>query len=276
MTASSLSQGEGGFPENAGEAGKLRPFEKAETPPPSRRERVLLVVEDNIINQQVALGHLRQLGYSADVAANGLEALKAIEIQSYDIILMDCQMPELDGYEATREIRRRETGGRRSWIIALTANVMIGDREKCLAAGMDDYVGKPFHRAELHAAIERGAAKPESPLNDKIVQSLVEDDAGFLAVLTGLFEKSGPESVVEMEQALQASDAEKLATAAHTLKGSCGNLGATTLRELCARLEEAGLAGNMAEAARLFASVGKELNHFIAALKAYHPPKGPS
>ena len=94
-------------------------------------------------------------GYNADVVANGIEVLIALETKRYDIILMDCQMPDLDGYENTREIRRREQGGQRSWVIAMTANVMAGDREKCLAAGMDDYVSKPLRRAELRAALER-------------------------------------------------------------------------------------------------------------------------
>jgi len=113
----------------------------------------------------------------------------------------------------------------------------------------------------------------EGPLDERIIRDLMEGDEDFLATLTALFEKSGPESVAEMERALKASDADKLAIVAHTLKGSCGNMGSTTLRELCARLEEEGLAGNLAEATRLFASVGKELNRFIAALKAYPLPK---
>jgi CheY-like chemotaxis protein len=119
-----------------------------------RKERIL-VADDNVVNQRVTLGNLRKLGYNADVVANGIEVLIALETKRYDIILMDCQMPDLDGYETTREIRRREEGGQQSWVIAMTANVMAGDREKCLAAGMDDYVTKPLRRAELRAALER-------------------------------------------------------------------------------------------------------------------------
>ena len=131
------------------------PFMRPTAPLSLRKERLLLA-EDNVINQQVALGNLRKLGYNADVAGNGIEVLKALEKKQYDIILMDCQMPDLDGYEVTKEIRRREREGHRTWIIAVTANAMVGDREKCLGAGMDDYISKPLRRAELRAALERG------------------------------------------------------------------------------------------------------------------------
>jgi CheY-like chemotaxis protein len=136
-----------------------KPLSASTVPVSLRKERILLA-EDNAVNQRVALGNLQKLGYNADVAANGLEVLVAVESKQYDIILMDCQMPDLDGYEVTKEIRRREQGRPGIWIIAMTANVMAGDREKCLAAGMDDYIGKPLRRAELNAALERAASTP--------------------------------------------------------------------------------------------------------------------
>jgi two-component system, sensor histidine kinase and response regulator len=129
---------------------------------PLAKARILLA-EDDSINQQVALRHLRKLGYQADLVASGWEVLEALKLVPYDLILMDCQMPEMDGYEATRAIRKQERSLEHPcpwispvYIIALTAHAMQGDREKCLASGMDDYLTKPMRVAELHAALERG------------------------------------------------------------------------------------------------------------------------
>ncbi|HEY0864750.1 MAG TPA: CHASE domain-containing protein [Lacunisphaera sp.] len=123
----------------------------------------ILLAEDNAVNQKVALSMLQKLGFRADVAANGLEVIAAVERQPYDVILMDVQMPEMDGLEATRRLGQlRPDPARRPWIIALTANAMQGDREMCLAAGMDDYISKPIKRAELLAAIERARSRPRA------------------------------------------------------------------------------------------------------------------
>jgi len=123
----------------------------------------LLLAEDNTVNQKVAVGLLERLGYHADVVANGLLAVTAVQKQPYDVVFMDLQMPYMDGLEACRQIRRRLPAGRQPKIIAITANAMQGDRELCVAAGMDDYVAKPVKLKEIAAVIRRLFPRPDSP-----------------------------------------------------------------------------------------------------------------
>jgi two-component system sensor histidine kinase/response regulator len=242
---------------------------RATTALPLRKERLLLA-EDNAVNQEVALGNLRKLGYNADVVPNGLEVLYALETRQYDIILMDCQMPELDGYETTRQIRQRERGPHRTRIIAMTANAMVGDREKCLACGMDDYVSKPLDRAHLRAALDRQAPRTTAPFSEKVLRGIIDDDEpAELAPLVALFNDTAPGSITKMREALDAKNAPQLAMAAHTLKGSCASLGASTLREVCAALEKNARDGQLEGANELIASANNELHRFSEALIAY-------
>jgi CheY-like chemotaxis protein len=115
----------------------------------------ILLAEDNVVNQKLALRLLQQMGYRADVASNGIEVIESIERQPYDVVLMDVQMPEMDGLEASRRITAKRRPGERPRIVAMTANAMAGDREECLAAGMDDYVTKPIRVDELVTALTR-------------------------------------------------------------------------------------------------------------------------
>jgi PAS domain S-box-containing protein len=233
------------------------------------RQESVLLAEDNVVNQQVALGNLRKLGYHADIATSGFEVLEATARKNYDIILMDCQMPELDGYQVTREIRQREGKGRRAYIIAMTAHAMVGDREKCLAAGMDDYLSKPLNREELRAAMQRGAPGPATPLNEDAVRRLAADDDQELARLIELFAASAPASIATMKRAVGESNAAELSMAAHTLKGSCGNFGASALAELCAQIEQAADRGDLDRTGELVASAEKELGRLIEALQSH-------
>jgi PAS domain S-box-containing protein len=257
---------------NASESHEAPPLMESNGATELRTERILLA-EDNSVNQEVALRNLRKLGYSADVVTNGFEVLHALESRCYDIILMDCHMPDLDGYEATREIRAREGQVRHTWIIAMTANVMTGDREKCLAAGMDDYISKPLDRSELHAALARRADIPVKPLSADFLSKLKADDEEQLSQLIALFVESAPVTFSAMRQAQENSNAADLVLTAHTLKGSCSNFGPSPLRDLCAQIEQFGLRGNVDEAANLIGSAEKELDRLIEALQPYRNPK---
>jgi len=130
----------------------------------------VLLAEDNNVNQKVALRFLERLGYRADAVSNGLEVITALETRQYDLVLMDLQMPEMDGLEASRQIRRLLPPGRQPKIVALTANAMQGDRELCLDAGMDDYISKPVKLHEIGAAIRRLFDKPvPTPMGERLI-----------------------------------------------------------------------------------------------------------
>jgi CheY-like chemotaxis protein/HPt (histidine-containing phosphotransfer) domain-containing protein len=248
----------------------------------NRRAVRVLVAEDNVVNQKVALRQLQKLGYSADAVANGLEVLQAIKQIPYELILMDCQMPELDGYETTRLIRseeqRNRRGGSRLYIIAMTANAMTGDREECLSAGMDDYISKPVRTDEIDAAIARGlhalneaCKKGEVDILDhdtlRSVRELrTEGEPDPLVELIDLFLHDTPARVTKILDAFKAGDAQELERAAHSLKGSSSNIGAKCLAAACAEVMNVARDGKLPEAA-LVARVLSEFERLKPALE---------
>jgi PAS domain S-box-containing protein len=248
----------------------------------ARNIRILLA-EDNMVNQRVALKQLKKLGFSADCVSNGNEVLSALQRVPYDIIIMDCQMPEMDGYEVTRRIRQ---GGSESYIhlrsapyiIALTANAMQGDREHCLALGMNDYLTKPLHLHDLEAVLQRAllrispvtpspapavAPEPDPEALDRTIISGLKElrepgQPDPLRELIELFLKDAAPRLQQMEAAANAGDLPKLAAATHTLKGSASNLGARRLSSLCASLEKQAKAGETSQSLQTLTAVTAE------------------
>ena len=249
----------------------------------------LLVAEDNEVNQKVAVRILEKLGYSVEVAEDGHEAVEACGRARYDAVLMDVQMPGMDGYEATRLIREREAGGRRTPIVAMTANAMKGDREKCLDAGMDDYVSKPVTPAELEAVLGRWVRPATAPpaavavppgradeLDETIVRSLmsVDDDGTLLDEIVETFVRIAPVRIGAIKKAARAADASALERAAHSFLGSCGNVGCRRMADLCARLEVLGRAGSTAGAADTVREIEEAyvaIKPTLLALPSRHP-----
>jgi PAS domain S-box-containing protein len=254
--------------------------------PRTRAPLRVLLAEDNAVNQQVALRMLATLGYQADVAMNGLEALEALRRRRYDAVLMDVEMPEMDGLEAARRIHREWSGAERPRIVAMTANAMQGDREICLAAGMDDYVSKPIHADELAHALSRcapgGTAAPEAPqpasasahhdgvLDPKALEQLHTraDDRVFVLELVDTFLRDTPALLATLRGGLQDADAGQLRRAAHTLKSNGKVFGATRLAALCQELEATARARNLAGTADLVARIDEEYARVADALQA--------
>lgn len=241
---------------------------------PQQSLRILLA-EDNPVNQKVALRQLQSLGYMADVVANGQEVLDLLQQVRYDLILMDCQMPVMDGYEATRRLRQQERrSGHRTVVIAITANAMQEDRERCLQAGMDDYLSKPVlkedlervlnHWSQVIAQSEAGssngsaskAASPSSPGRDRDPSSSTQPypidsayldqvsggDRGFQRELLQVFIQDCETQLPQLRQAIAGYDAERMRRVAHRLKGASSNVGANAFCQVVRELEHLGVA----------------------------------
>jgi PAS domain S-box-containing protein len=239
----------------------------------------ILLAEDNPMNQKVALRLLERLGYGADVATNGLEAIEALERKPYDVVLMDVQMPHLDGLDATRQICERWPEESRPQIVAMTANALPEDREACFAAGMNDYVAKPIRAEELAAALKRvkplangdggSVAVAHVSLDDGALGNL-RDLGGdeFLGEVIDAFLADAPGLLATLRRSLDSQNSEELRRAAHTLKSNGATLGAAEFAELCRTLEQRAKAGELDGASELVDRIEQEYRPLEEALSA--------
>lgn len=238
----------------------------------------ILLVEDNPVNQELAVHMLEHLGCRSVVAKHGRDALNALEEGSFDAVLMDCQMPEMDGFEATAAIRLREASlgsDRRLPIIALTAGAVEGDRDKCLASGMDDYLSKPFSLEQLESTLRRWlpsvpSMEPGEPhIDPKVIESMLVLGGGgrdLLCRLIDLFLQDAPLRVAAIRDAVERADAQAAARAAHAFKSASANLGASALAQLCRRLELDCREGSLAAAQGLVTEIEAEYAYVAADL----------
>jgi two-component system sensor histidine kinase/response regulator len=271
-------------PGSAADAPVSRPAPAASGPSVGPR---ILLVEDNAVNREVAVGMLESLGCRIDAAENGWLAIETMNVTTYDAVLMDCQMPVMDGLTATAEIRRREqtSGAPRVPVIALTANAMEGDRERCLAAGMDDFLSKPFTQQQLAMLLRRWLALralPEAERRDLSRVPLV--DAGVLRNIAALAKPALLNSMIDLylqhspsllraiETAAANLQADALSQAVHTLKSSTANLGGTRLAMAARECEVLVREGGITQAAPMVQRIRREYQEFCAALTRERSP----
>jgi CheY-like chemotaxis protein/HPt (histidine-containing phosphotransfer) domain-containing protein len=227
----------------------------------------ILLAEDNPMNQTLAVRLLEKRGHTVVVANNGKEALAALERQSYDLVLMDVQMPEMDGLEAATAIRRKEAAaGGHVPIIAMTAFAMKGDRELCLQAGMDAYVSKPMRAADLFAAIASLAPRPADVLNWDEALAHVGGDRDLLRDLAATFLDQAPRWTGAIRAALDGQDADRLKAAAHPLKGSLGTFAAKGAFAAAQRLETLGRQRNLSGGREALDELEREMARLTPAL----------
>ena len=233
----------------------------------------ILLAEDNKVNQILAVALLAKKGHQVDIAVNGIEAVEMVEAGAYDLVLMDVQMPEMDGLEATRAIRASEEGTERHIpIIAMTARAMKGDRERCLDAGMDDYVSKPISPADLDTAVRRASGEdPETatppPFDHDVAMAMVGEDEDILRTIAEMFLTQGPERVEAILRAVPLGDADGLERAAHSLRGTASTLGMARVQELCLELEQLGASGRANEAAEPAAALQEAVAEVMESLR---------
>jgi CheY-like chemotaxis protein/HPt (histidine-containing phosphotransfer) domain-containing protein len=230
----------------------------------------ILVAEDNATNREVVLAQLKKLGYQAVAVTNGAEAVKAIERGVYDLVLMDCEMPVMDGYEATRRIRAARPDFP---IIALTADAMAGDRDRCISEGMSDYLAKPVDLERLAEILTKwlpksDAGEPAKPIfdEDSFIRRLMGDRQLASAVLKGFIEDV-PTQLNNLRRRLDEADAPGARSLAHTLKGASATVSAQSLQALALAMEQAGVAGRLDRCIELLPGVVAEFERFKNSLQ---------
>jgi len=235
--------------------------------PVKRKNFRILIAEDNTTNQQVILLLLKKLGYTADTVRDGEEAVDAVTRYPYDLVFMDCQMPEMDGYTATSEIRRLEAA-KHTAIIAMTANVMEGEREKCLAAGMDDYLAKPIVLEKLADTL----AQWDSPIDPSTLTHLREeagdDDINFIREVIGQYLQDTPSHIRDLRKAVESQDVNAVKKEAHLLKGSSANFRAKRLQEICVQIETSAKPEALVDIEKLVGELEQEFEQVRLALEA--------
>jgi two-component system sensor histidine kinase/response regulator len=237
----------------------------------------VLIAEDNQINRAVAAGILAKRGHSLVHAGNGREAVDAVARETFDVILMDVQMPEMDGFEATRLIRALEEGtGRRTRIVAMTAHAMAGDRERCLAEGMDDYVSKPLRKDDLVRALEEAGPQAHPDNNEKTflhtraeLLSQCGGDEELVSDLVSIFQENTPQIVRSIGEAIEKHDAPALAGSAHKLLSSLGPFGAKQAGILARRLERHGQENDFRGARERLGTLQRHIDEICVALTCY-------
>jgi CheY-like chemotaxis protein/HPt (histidine-containing phosphotransfer) domain-containing protein len=243
----------------------------------------VLLAEDNLVNQKLVIRFLEKQGHQVVVAGNGKEALACLEQQPFDLVLMDVQMPEMDGLEATRLLRQRERDrGRHLPVIAMTAYAMKGDRERCLEAGMDGYISKPITLADLQATIAghtpAGASAADAAPQEKDLGRIfdpvaalprVGHDRKLLCELVEIFLEECPKLMADLDQAVTSGEAARLKRSAHTLKGAVDNFAAKAVFEAAFRLEMMGRHGNLAGVHEAWETLQDEVERLKPALAAF-------
>lgn len=260
----------------------------------SNDEFRVLVAEDNQVNQEVSRGMLRKLGFHVTVVPDGLQSLQENNRSPFDIIFMDCQMPVMDGYEATRQIRQSESSGKRTIIIAMTANAFPGDREICIQAGMDDYIAKPFRQVDLHEILNKWTSRlrgnrkelsdnkqtslAPSTTTDQIIDRARIDEINsitshsypsLLDRVIQHFRDDFPQKIAAMRDGAKQGDAMEVRKAAHALRGSSGQVGAVVVAKLCEQIELIAIKESVEGIDRLMDVVEESFKQAVAQLETF-------